>query len=127
MRTSPCLLAFALAAGLLAAGVRPAAACSCAGSESPCQAFASSPIVFVGDVLSAETAGREFHMRLRVVRALKGITQATADIWSDASTDCGVRLDAGKRYVVYTSLRDGRMSIHACGYGRELAPGEPVP
>jgi hypothetical protein len=128
MRTSPCLPAFVLAAGLLAAGVRPAAACECAESgESACQAFTRSEIVFVGDVLSVEETGRAFHMRLRVARALKGITAATADLWSDASTDCGVRLEKGKQYVIYTSLRDGRMSIYACGYGRELAPGEPGP
>ena len=81
----------------------------------------------MGEVLSVAETGRAFHMRLRVGRALKGITGATADLWSDASTDCGVRLEEGKRYVVYTSVRDGRMSIDACGYGRELAPGEPDP
>jgi hypothetical protein len=127
MPSSPCLLAFVLVAGVVAAGIRPAAACSCVGTQSPCQAFATSEIVFVGDVLSVEETGRAFHMRLRVGRALKGITEATADLWSDASTNCGVRLEEGKRYVVYTSLRDGKMSIAACGYGRELAPGEPDP
>jgi len=127
MRPSSCLLAFVLTAGSLAAGARPAAACSCAATPSPCQAFASSPIVFVGDVLSVERTGGDFHMRLRVVRALKGITEATADLWSNASTSCGVKLDVGQRYVIYTSLADGRMSISACGYGRQLAPGEPDP
>ena len=127
MRTSPCLLSFVLAAGFLVAGLRPAAACSCIARPSPCEAFAGSPIVFVGDVLSVEEAGGAFHMRLRVVRALKGITEATADVWSDARSSCGVRLDEGKRYVVYTSRSGGRMSIHACGYGRELTPGEPAP
>ena len=116
-----------LAAGFLAANPRPAAACSCAGSLTPCQAFASSPIVFVGEVLSVEKTGSDFHMRLRVVRALKGITAATADLWSDAKSSCGVKLDESERYVVYTSLMGGRMSIHACGYGRRLAPGEPEP
>jgi len=66
-------------------------------------------------------------MRLRVVRPLKGITDTTADLWSEATSSCGVRLDVGKRYVVYTSVVDGRMQIHACGYGRQLAPGEPDP
>ena len=73
MRPSSCLLASVLVAGFLAAGARPAAACSCAGSLSPCQAFATSPIVFVGEVVSVEQIGGDFHMRLRVVRALKGI------------------------------------------------------
>ena len=127
MRPSSCLLAFVLAAAFMAAGPRPAAACSCAGSLSPCQAFASSPIVFVGEVLSVERIGGDFHMRLRVVRALKGITEATADLWSDARSSCGVKLGVGQRHIIYTSRADGRMSIHACGYGRQLAPGEPDP
>jgi Carboxypeptidase regulatory-like domain len=127
MRPSSCLLAFVLAAGFLAADARPAEACSCAGRLSPCQAFASSPIVFVGEVLSVERTGGDFHMRLHVVRALKGIKEASADLWSDASSGCGVKLAVGGRYVIYTSRSNGRMSIHACGYGRQLAPGESDP
>ena len=127
MRRSSCLLAIGLTAGFLAAGPQPAAACTCGGSLTPCEAFASSPIVFVGEVLSVEEVGGDFHMRLRVARALKGITAATADLWSDARSSCGVRLAKGGRYVVYTSIAGGRMSIHACSYGRELAPGEPDP
>ena len=127
MRPSSCLLAFLVTAGFLAVGARPAAACSCAGGLSPCEAFARSPIVFVGEVMSVEKAGDDFHMRLRVVRALKGIAAATADLWSDATSSCGVKLDQGKRYVIYTHLVGGRMSLHACGYGRELTSGEPDP
>ena len=127
MRLSSYSLAFVVAAGFLAAGPRPAAACSCVHGPTPCEAFASSPIVFVGEVLSVEETGGDFHMRLRVVRALKGIKATTADLWSDASSSCGVRLVEGGRYVVYTSLAGRRMSIHACGYGRRLAPGEPDP
>ena len=115
---------FVLAAGFLAAEPRPASACSCIGGLTPCRAFASSPVVFIGEVLSVEETGGEFHMRLRVSRALKGIEATTADLWSDAHSDCGVKLAKGGRYVIYTSLADGRMSIHACDYGRRLAPGE---
>ncbi len=127
MRRSSWPLAFVLAAVFLAAAPPPTAACSCAGWRTPCQAFASSSVVFIGDVVSVEQTGGDFHMRLRVVRALKGIEATTAELWSDASTSCGVRLEEGKRYVVYTSLAGGRMSIDACGYGRQLAPGEPDP
>jgi hypothetical protein len=86
-----------------------------------------SPIVFVGEVLSVERTGNDFHMRLQVVRALKGIADATAELWSDARSSCGVKLEEGVRYVIYTSRANGRMSLHACGYGRQLAPGEPLP
>lgn len=127
MRPSSCLLAFVLAAGFLSVGARPAAACSCAGSLSPCEAFARSSIVFVGEVVSVKETGDAFHMRLRVVRALKGIQAPTADLWSSATSSCGVRLERGGRYVIYTDLINGRMSLHACGYGRELTSGEPDP
>jgi hypothetical protein len=127
MRQSSCLFLFALAAGFLAVDPRPAAACSCIGGLTPCQAFATSPIVFVGEVLSVEQTGGDFQMRLRVIRSLKGIAATTADLWSDAITSCGVKLAIGARYVIYTSLENGRMSIDACGYGRRLAPGEPGP
>src|SRR5262245_1327477 len=127
MRPSSCFLASVLAAGFLAAGARPAAACSCAGSLSPCQAFATSSIVFVGEVVSVERVGDDFHMRLRVVRALKGIETGTADLWSNATTSCGVELDQGGRYVIYTDRIDGRMSIHACGYSHAVTTGEPDP
>jgi len=127
MRLSTYLLAFTLVAGFLAADPRPAAACSCISGLTPCHAFASSPIVFVGDVLSVEETGGEFHMRLRVIRALKGIDATTADLWSDAITSCGVKLKVGARYVIYTSLAGERMSIDACGYGRRLERDEPDP
>jgi hypothetical protein len=116
-----------LAAGFLVAGARPAAACSCALNPSPCQAFNSSSVVFVGEVVSVERAGGDFHMRLRVVRALKGIDTPTAELWSDATTSCGVRLAEGGRYVIYTDRIGGRMSIHACSYGRMLTTAEPDP
>ncbi|MEO6236021.1 MAG: hypothetical protein ABIQ52_03425 [Vicinamibacterales bacterium] len=127
MRPSPFLLASALAIGFLLVGARPAAACSCVGSLSPCQAFDTSSIVFVGEVVSVEKAGDDFHMRLRVLRAVKGIAAATADLWSSATLSCGVKLDQGGRYVIYTNLIGGRMSLHACGYGRALTSGEPDP
>ena len=127
MRPSSCLLAAVLAAGFLAVGARSASACTCADSLSPCRAFARSSIVFVGEVASAERVGDDFHMRLRVVRALKGIEAATADLWSDATTNCGVKLDQGGRYVIYTDRIAGRMWIHVCDYSQALTTGEPDP
>ena len=128
MRRSSCLLASVLAAGFLAAGARPAAACSCAGSQSPCQAFATSSIVFVGEVLSVERAGDDFHMRLRVVRALKGIEAATADLWSNANTSCGVKLDQG-RALCHLHVPDraaGCRSMSAATAARSR-PANPIP
>ena len=90
-----------------------------------CQAFARTSVVFVGQVESVERTGDQFHMRLRVVRAAKGIETATADLWSDATSSCGVRLAQGERYVIFTRVIDGRMSIDACSHSYALPPGEP--
>lgn len=127
MRLTPWLVVAVLTIGFLGTGVQPAAACSCLGGSSPCQAFAAAPVVFVGEVVSVERVGDEFRMRLRVERALKGIEAETADLWSSAISSCGVRLREGGRYVIYTNLSNGRMSIDACDYGRALASGEPDP
>jgi hypothetical protein len=121
------LLASVLAAGLLVLGARPASACSCTSGLSPCQAFAKSSIVFVGEVVSVERTGNDFHMRVRVVRPLKGIQAATADLWSDAISSCGVELGQGGVYVIYTDVVGGRMTLHACDYGHAIPSGEPDP
>ena len=93
--------------------LRSAHACSCAGSTTPCEAFGAE-VVFVGEVESAEQVGSEFKMRLRVTRAFKGVKGPTVDIYSDAGTSCGVKLNPGQRYVIYTGRSDdGKMSIHA--------------
>ena len=99
MRPSSCLLASVLVAGFLAVGARPAAATSCLlGNQSPCEAFARSSIVFVGEPVSVKKVGDECRMRLRVVRALKGIETATADVWSKETSSCdiGPRADAAR-------------------------------
>ena len=63
--------------GVVATGIRPASACTCADTRTPCEWYASSPIVFVGYVLSSDTNDGWSHMQVRVVRALKGITEGT--------------------------------------------------
>ena len=78
--------------------------------------------------MSVEKAGGDFHMRLRVVRALKGIDAATADLWSDATSSCGVKLDQGKRYVIYTpSGRRPDVAPRLRLWPRSSTPGEPDP
>ena len=92
MRATSWLHAVLLAAlWVVAGGIRPASACSCSDSRNPCERYASTPIVFVGDVLSSEETGSWYHMQVRVVRALKGITEGTTtDVWSHRL--CGTRL-----------------------------------
>ena len=112
-----------LTIGLLAP--RLASACSCGYSPSPCQGYRAE-VVFAGEVVSVDEVSGQFQMRLRVLRAYKDLGASTADVWSNPRSSCGVKLDVGGRYVIYTSK--GRMTLHACGgYGQHLAPGEPLP
>jgi hypothetical protein len=112
-----------------AAGIRPASACACVTTQTPCEGYASSPIVFVGDVLSSETIDGWYHMQVRVVRALKGITEATtADVWSHML--CGDPLEKGARYVIYaarTWYGFGWIEIPACGFTARIHPGDAGP
>ena len=58
MRATSWLHAVLLAAlCVVAGGIRPASACSCSYSQTPCETYASTSIVFVGDVLSSEATG----------------------------------------------------------------------
>lgn len=121
------VVAATLTAGITTVAARQAEACSCAFNPTPCQAF-DAPVIFVGEVQSVQEVDGEFHMRLRVTRALKGIDGAVAEVRSDARSSCGVKLTEGERYVIYTSRgTDGRMSIHACSSTIRLRPGEPEP
>lgn len=114
---------------VVAAGIRPASACSCSDSRTPCERYAASPVVFVGDVLSSEVIDGWYRMQVRVVRALKGITEGTTtDVWSHQL--CGTQLDKGARYAIYArrSLYGfGWMEIPACGTVIPIDPGDAGP
>ena len=84
-------------------------------------------VVFVGEVLSSERLGSLQRMRLRVIRAFKGVDTREVDVWSDIGTSCGLALDVGERYVIHTGRGD-RIEIHVCGSIVErLEAGEPEP
>ena len=102
-----------------------AAACSCARSTSPCEAFAAAR-VFVGEVMSVQDIDGEWVHRMRVLRTVKGAQAVTADVWSDAGSSCGRKLTEGHRYVIYTSAT-GRIEVHGCSPIVHIPPGEPEP
>ncbi len=119
------LACLAVAVATLAAPQR-AWACSCMRSFSPCEAFAMD-VVFVGEVLTSERVGSSQRMRLRVIRAFKGVDAREVDVWSDVGTSCGLALDVGERYVIHTGRGD-RIQIRVCGSVVEwLRAGEPEP
>ena len=120
---------FGLLAGLVLAGVlvpRAAAACSCMNPIAPCDAFGAR-VVFVGTVESVREVGQRIDMRVRVTRAVKGVKAGTVVIVDSDVSSCGVRLAAGRRYLIFSHGTADRVSIHACMLPVQLLPGEPDP
>jgi len=106
-------------------GPRAAAACSCAGTTSPCEPYRAAR-VFIGEVQSVERVGDDFRHRMRIVRTLKGPPAPTEDVWSDARSSCGLKLEEGERYVIYAGAT-GRVSVFACMPIVHIPRGEPEP
>lgn len=101
-----------------------AAACSCAPSGPPCQAYFSTDAVFVATVQSITTrerpAGdRPFErrlVRLAIDGPSRGVTGTSVDVWTGTGGgDCGFGFKEGLRYVVYAYRQaDGTLSTGIC-------------
>lgn len=113
-------------AALLTLLLAPATAhaCECAVVATPCEGYASA-VVFIGEVLDAETIGDTYQMRLAVKRAFKGVSTETVVVRTSTST-CGAHLEVGQRYLVFTGAGEDNW-IHLCGPTRWIRPGEPAP
>src|SRR5688572_1335503 len=94
-------------------------ACSCAASETVCDAYKNASAIFVGTVLSdsqvtTQGEGTTFEgvkknftylekvFRFSVEESLKGVESAELDIQTASeSTACGVEFRHGEKYLVY--------------------------
>jgi len=109
---------------VVAVGAEPLAECV---ALPPCEALQRSSIVFLGDAVSAgpieeRTGPNAFRLvpqqpvHFRVVERFKGVAQDKKEIEAvvaDANGAEAVRFLAGRRYVVYASLRpDGKWSTN---------------
>ena len=98
-----------------------AAACTCAGSRSPCASFQATPVVFVGLVKSIKEETAEINRfgkieRVRtaltahfvVEEGLKDIPNQEVDVVTGGGGgDCGYHFEAGERYLVYAYKTEG--------------------
>jgi hypothetical protein len=87
-----------------------ARACSCSAPPPPCQAFATTPLIFTGTVTEAlkVVGGRNVRARMRVDHGYKGVTERTIVV--DGEGPCGGSdLKIGDQYLIY-SARDNPTS-----------------
>jgi hypothetical protein len=129
-RTSKCLCGI----GLLALFAARSWACACVGVwPSAKQAWAASPVVFVGTVEFASSDGtdrelmfQEQFVRLHVDEAFKGVSEGQTIYLHQGATDCDAKFRTGQRAVFY--LQHGRETatwiVPACTRAVESAePG----
>src|SRR5262245_49738419 len=84
-------------------------ACSCGGSESPCNAYRRSDVVFVGDVVAVNAESTDEYwssVQIRVVRPGKGGLESgqviTLQVPSQRSS-CSLDFAAGQRWFIFGS------------------------
>jgi len=121
--------ALALAAVLLAVSAQLpslAHACSCMPQNTR-DALEGAVAVFEGHVVEVqpppETDGTgQFTVRMKVVRAWKGIESEEAVVTTPAnSATCGYNFAAGTSYLVYAGAIDGKLDVSLCSRTQPIA------
>lgn len=104
---------------------RPALACSCFGSTSPCGAYLTADAVFVGTVTSVKQQsmklqGEDINGQLAVVQvdeAFKGV-KASELIFHSYETSCDMTYKEGQRWLFYAAYDKKQKSWYVAGCGR---------
>lgn len=110
--------------------VRPAAACTCAGSKPVCQTFWSAAAVFVGQVQSIDALpatgpslflSRRVHFRVQ--ERFAGVSDDQVDILTGRGDgDCGYKFAIGSSYLVFAnSTTDHHLATGICDRTKPLA------
>lgn len=109
--------------------------CTCAGGETPCQAFGRASAVFVGSVVSVKTAPhgqprnideidwtpRSFKFSVEI--PFLGVDGTEVEVATGrGGGDCGYDFEAGKRYLVYAYrlTKDNRLATSICSRTRRF-------
>jgi len=131
MKTQPCL-SLLLVLMVWAPLPPSAAACDCGYTGAPCNAFATTPTVFVGEATKIASidlrtdSGGDYKDRLvsfDVERSYRGLTTKTAEVLSGWNSDCGYRFQEGVRYIVYAYPHRpiGKLTTSICTRTRPLS------
>ncbi|MEW5840013.1 MAG: hypothetical protein AB1753_03330 [Thermoproteota archaeon] len=98
-------------------------ACSCIEPGPPAQALAESDRVFVGKVLSVESANNGRTVTFEAERAWKGIDSRAVTLnTASSSASCGYDFEEGKEYLVYA--QKGEVSLCSRTAPAELATAD---
>jgi hypothetical protein len=125
-------ITLALGASLLAgAALRPerAHACSCM-QQSQRDAFEQAVAVFEGHVVEVQPppepdGSGHATVRMKVVRAFKGIESEEALVTTPASSAaCGYTFAVGTSYLVYASAVEGKLDVSLCSRTQLLAQAD---
>ncbi len=91
--------------------------CSCVKGITPCNTFSKTPVVLMGKVIrdSGEGLGNG-PARMAIEEVLHGLSSDVREIEVDTSamSTCYMRLKLDEKYVIFGSLRDGRLVNHVC-------------
>ncbi len=111
----------ALACAAVLAAERTAAACSCASTPPPCEAYARAAVVFTGKVLSVATSPTyDLVATFEIEEKLKGPLMSKTVVVRGGGM-CGATFEVGKKYFVYASASTGNWYAGLCGRTRSLA------
>ena len=116
-------LSFVAVSLIAIAATAPTAAHACkCGNASRAQTIENSDLVFRGQVISAQTAGRQHVARIRVLQSIKGGADGVVELRSRIGIGaCGVSFRAGESLTVAANAREGYYSTSRCllrGLGR---------
>jgi hypothetical protein len=115
---------------LLAVSAVAAVACSCAGTQVPCQAFGEASAVFVGTVIDSSVIAvkrGDYDRKTRVVRltidsSFRGVEGAEVEVQTGmGGGDCGFGFVQTQQYLVYAYEHDGKLSTGICTRTRPIA------
>jgi len=127
MRVLPKIISIGLLAGLWLISA-PALACKCM-LLTPTEAYAQADGVLEARVVEvrelaadAEHPGARRSVKVRVVRAWKGVEAEQLELITNAdSAACGFDFKVDQSYFVYASTQDGALWVNACSRTRAMA------
>lgn len=114
---------------LLAVSAGKVIACSCAGTQVPCQAYGEASAVFVGTVIESRTITVKrgnYDSKQRVVRftidsPFRGVEGAEVEVQTGlGGGDCGFGFVQTQQYLVYAYEHEGKLSTGICTRTRPI-------
>jgi hypothetical protein len=130
------MIRIAISLLILILSVPGALACSCMPWPPPLEALDEATAVFTGRIIDSEPteAIRGFEYTIEVHSVWKGVSSSQVLVTTDDIAMCGLWMEVGKTYLVYSYGDAEAMWTHNCSRSRDthlaeediLAFGEPI-